>query len=548
MTDKNYSRSAVRYLILAVLTSFLVVLNIKLRWEDGDEGRYVVLAQAVAQGAGQTNIQLPEPTPEGIVPPGYLYALAGTMKLAGLDNIVALFWLSAIFYVVFVLLYHAWLRREEGLHDAMKWCVFLIGGFSVFNLSYGWRIHTEAMYFATTAAALFFSAVHATKGGLAFAACVGIATAVSALTRPVGIVLIPAVTGYMLLQRRWRDAACCVVMIVVCYLPTVFRSYDIFGVPIAYLSMYGEKQGAGLADTIKTVFVFLPYYFFDALPRHMFYYLFDGDCLLCKAGIGFLAKPACYAMAVLIAVGFFSRLRKPTAVELYWALYWPLISTFNQPNYISRGIHLFQERYVLPMIPLAAWYLGLGISVVSGVLFRRNPARARAVSLTLMAGMAAYVMVTAVAAGWVRTKKEMELAGQHPWSPARHFVTGDYYDSTWARYVEAALWIGSNTPPDSVVVCRHSFHLYLMAGRKSVRYDGVEIPNQDAWQIIEGQAKFGPVYVIQDAFPEKSGYGYDRVTMLDPVLHGAKDRFELAFQTPEPVTKVWKLRVSPPNG
>ena len=82
-----------------------------------------------------------------------------------------------------------------------------------------------------------------------------------------------------------------------------------------------------------------------------------------------------------------------------------------------------------------------------------------------------------------------------------------------------------------------------MSGLKGFRYDSDFLPGAtDLWANILAHQQYGPVYIVQDAYPAGTGYGNARIAMLDPLIEKKADQLELVLETPEPVTKLWRVR------
>ncbi len=280
-------------------------------------------------------------------------------------------------------------------------------------------------------------------------------------------------------------------------------------------------------------------YFFYHLPREMFFSLMDYRCLLCKIHAGWLIWPVSLGISVSVLVGFLGRLRSPRMGEWFWLFYWPIICSWNAgseaPVY---GFH-FQPRYLLPILPLAALYFVDGTIIISSLLIRRET-WARRAWMTVAFSCAVYVLVTSLAVGGVRLRNEWRVRGLSAWSPAR---VERIEDAAFARYIEAGLWLKENTPTNVVIASRKPQHTYLFSKRKGFRYDTDWLgEDRDIWGNILAYRQYGPVYILQDAFPAESGYGQSRVHGLDPAIMTHAGDLEMVFETKEPVTRVWRVK------
>jgi hypothetical protein len=517
---------------LAGITAVLVLLHVNLTWQDGDEDRHVLVARAMAEGLGQTDIYLPVNQPEVMTPPAYPWLLSRLWKIWP-DQLVPRMAFSAICYVLFAIVLVRWLRRDEQ-PPALSAGAAILGLGSVFALTYVWRIFSETFYMLVTYLA-FLAAARSEKNPSSRAAIgVGLLAALSALIRPVGIALFPAGVLYYAIRRRWKSALLFAGAVLLVYGPFMLRTYRLAGVPIPHMLVYEEvgeaaavDRGAALAGLVRVMSESLPYYFFHALPRRMFFALFDENCLLCLVHLQPLVKPLAGLVSLLILSGFLIRLRRMTLAELFWLCYWPMLGTFKQWP---------QDRYLIPLIPLAALYLVQALEWIGRRLGRPRWSRAVAVLL------AAYVLAAAIGAGLVRARKAWQVRELDPMHPARQEAIGWPDDLAFARFIEAGHWIRENAETNALVVSRKPRHLFLFSGRRGFRYDGVDIRGSNTWAIITSQRGLGPILLVQDGYSPESGYGRDRMGMLDPAIAGHADQLELLHETEPPVTRVWRVK------
>ena len=114
-------------------------------------------------------------------------------------------------------------------------------------------------------------------------------------------------------------------------------------------------------------------------------------------------------------------------------------------------------------------------------------------------------------------------------------------DRAFANYITAAEWIRDNLSDDTYVISRKPRQTYLFSGRKGYRYLYGHTKSTNAWENITLHADTRPVVLIEDGFTINSGYGQDRIYHLEPVLTKHRHEMTLLFETPPPVTKVWKI-------
>jgi hypothetical protein len=219
----------------------------------------------------------------------------------------------------------------------------------------------------------------------------------------------------------------------------------------------------------------------------------SGDLLLRALGnVAFLAgKPGVFgaaglligALAGAVLVLGYVRVLGRVGGAAEWAAVALLIAVLFWP--IRTG------RYLLPIIPL------LGIYAIAGalVLARWRPRRwRRAPGHLAPRVVAAGVLLFALLEG--------AYAGREAMGNARAMRSGGgpagYYAARpeWARYLEAAAWLGDNAGPGDVALARRHFALYVYSGHFADKYRFDTTPDELDY-LFSGTAR---KYVVEDAF------------------------------------------------
>lgn len=518
--------------LIMAITAVLVLLSAKFTWPDGDDGRYAVWAIALAQGDGITNIHLPEPTPEVVVPPGLSIALAPVVLLLGPDNFTAMMLFSAVCLILLCPVVLRWLQQEACPPGLWTISACVIGVWGVFTISAAWRIHTEILYMLLSFSALAFWPDRKDQAWKILVP--GLLAGAAFMTRTVGLALLPAGMVALLFQRRWTQAVLFALAFTAVNLPLVLRSVALAGTPVGYTQSSGIHN---LADQLKTVSVFIPHYLFYGLPDLMFYRLISPDGLFSKLHLPFLATPTAILIGTLIAIGFFCRVFRFGVTDLYWGAYFLIISSFNQPDYAARGEYLFQDRYVIPIIPIAALYISRSLSLLSN---QGAATFGKRIGQSVIVSLALYVAATATGAAISRFRSEAVFRGMHPMAPARYADLPNSNDRAWGSYFDCAFWLGSNAPPGAVVVCRKPYEVFLASNLASTRY--IELGTGERLLNRISQWQNPGVYILEDAFTAETAFGRERNAIVNPLLEDYAENFELLYETGEPTARVWKLR------
>ncbi len=550
--------------LFSCLTALLVLVSAKFTWPDGDDGRYAIWAIAIAQGDGIMNIHLPEPTPEVAIPPGLSLALAPLLMILGGNSLKAMMVFSAVALILLAWVYAGWRIDEDrgmacpevtdsGIRYAEQASlppstrgnpcppgsiplstVFIpiVALWGVFTISSAWRVHTEILYMLLSFSALAWWPRKDAK--MHHALIPGLLAGAAFMTRTVGLALLPAGILALVVRRQWKQAAVFSAGFILVNLPLTLRSMNLAGTPLGY-SQHVEKSG--LLDTVNTLFHMLPHYVFYGLPDLMFYRLIGDDGLLFKLGLSILTQPVAVAIAFLILAGFLLRIFRFSVTDLYAAGYMLIISLFNQADYAARGEFLFQDRYLIPIIPIAAIYIGRALTAMGGW----GGSRAiRFSAQAILAAMTLYIAATAVGAGLSRFRAEAAFRGLHPMDPVRYSDYPTENDRAWGRYFECAFRLSALATPNAVVYARKPHEIYLASGLKSVRYLDVGA-GASLLKAMDTHLEKG-VYVIEDAFSVDTAFGKERAAIITPLLKEFTKRFELVHETSAPVSRVWRLR------
>ena len=511
-----------------------------LTWRTGDDARYIGLARSLLEGKGFAKSYLPHDPPETITPPAQPALIAGAMLVFG-RGVVPGQLASVAMFLLGTLAIYAWARRRLG-DPILAFCATVMGQFSMAVLTMSCWYMVEMHYIASSFAAVWLAERGPrARGALALVFGIGLLSGYVYLVRATGLALAAAGGIYFLSRRQWKPLVLFGLGFLALAGPWMLRTYLLTGATEAYLpvqsSMAGEAGGGypwgRIPNDIATAF---PVYFVQALPDALFYRLFGEFGLTGKLGLSSIDPLLRFGLLGLILLGFASRLRRPAFGDWYWIFYWLIITA---PPFPPQG-----HWYVYPVLPMAAVYVATAIRVLTAGAARisaRVPPR-RVVRVAF-AGLAAYTLATAVTGAWVHWGKERQRAGLAPWAPERYTTYRNEYMDAWGRMVEAALWVQSNCPPDTLVASRQPNHVYLITGREGWRYDLGEVPGTNLFDRMRRQADTRPVVLIEDSFSSYSGasfsYGVAHWALRDLFASHA-EAMEKIYETGVPVTRVWR--------
>jgi hypothetical protein len=322
--------------------------------------------------------------------------------------------------------------------------------------------------------------------------------------RSVGLVLIAAVVGYLLLRRRWRQAGAIAGGAFLVALPWAVRNRAVGGGgdyfrQLVLVNPYFPEQGTlDLAGLIERVGRNLQANLAQILPQ-----------VFWPAGepSGALLNPislllTCLALAAAVRV---ARNRQPLLLFLYTALFlgtvlvWPWMG----------------DRFLLPAVPLVLFF---GAWVVAGLVGRLAGRAAQPAAIVV----ASVALVAALGGNLVGLSRLAATAG------------GDY-PPAWRNYYAAGEWLRANAPPEAVVCCRKDYWLYVVSDRTCVVY-----PFKEPEAVMRFMDEQGVGYVVV----EQLGFS-STPRFLVPAIQQFPQRFAVVWHQPGPDTFV--LRLLPPS-
>jgi len=531
---------AVVYGVLVAFGILQIILSRHIRDFVGDV-TYLELAKSILGGAGYGfNFK-----PETMLPPGFPYLLAFLTLLLG-TSYAALVRTMAVFTTLGLLFAYEVLRREENRKVAAAICLLIGSSPIIFQFSTT-LVFSDLPYFFTSMVLLWALARldlpgRPWKTALWWLLCL-ILVVSSVLIRSTGMALLGGVVGWLgvslfgdraVAKRRLFLFAPLVIAGMLSQMSWMhwavkhqFAEWPIHGYQENYLSQLRIKNGndpeLGMAtwkDVLKR-----PIQNADDRGAELW-------TLIARKGVA----PAWYSPMssvpiVLVLLGLGTTLWKTGGgiAELYFLsyeamyLFWP----WN-----------FEERFFLPVAPLACLYLWRGITVLAdvGKTRRRYLAviglvcAAIGMATTRMWGwhiqhpqprlcVASWALIGAASAFlWITERKQIESSPvwREPFSPRwraaialvltvllaigirsqlrlgfanRHFRA---QDDTFYPDREAAEWIAQHSDPASIVMARKDDIVYHYGGRRVVWFP----PSSDPHLLMSGIRKYNVDYII----------------------------------------------------
>jgi len=433
-----------------------------------DDAWYVLLARALATGKGYTLTNLPTPGVAPSYPPGFPLLLSIVFRMAPAfpANLVLLKAVSVVSMAAVAVLTIRYCCREQGFSFPTAWLVALATAVHPAFVFLATSTVMSECVFTLVALAAVIVAESASRDGRATGsvqrALLGGAIASFAfLTRAVGIAVVCAGLGRLLVRRRWPGALAFVLAAVTVAAPWLLYAREHAATPavraeandgIVYpysVQFWHRVAGAPRLGTVTA----------RDLPGRVAW----NAWMVARSSVGSLhfyfpfrsLEPAAWraapawarALAVVfsavVLLGFAHTVReRPTAAEILVpasvaiALLWPFPPT----------------RYVLPLLPFVLCYTARGVAILARLLSGRERA---AVAPALLWGLIAASMTT---------NDHYAVALHGP--PANR----PRWNRMFAERQAVVGWLAARVPGDQIIATQDPAHVHLYSGLKAVGF------------------------------------------------------------------------------
>lgn len=203
-------RTLLATIAVAVLIALFAMNDIPLGIFQ-DDGHYLILARALAQGDGYRYTNLPGSPAGTHFPPGFPLLLAPLWWVAPrFPANVAVFKLVNVALAPFAAVAVRTFARRVGALGAVTASVVAVASLATVPLIFlSGLLFSEIAFVAALFGALLLAEREAATASTSWrpAAVAGLALGALALLRTVGVALVPALVLVLLMRRRWRDAA-----------------------------------------------------------------------------------------------------------------------------------------------------------------------------------------------------------------------------------------------------------------------------------------------------------------------------------------------------
>ncbi|PSQ75627.1 MAG: hypothetical protein BRD35_08550 [Bacteroidetes bacterium QH_7_62_13] len=498
-------------IILAILclsfsASFYYVFDQKVDL-NGDNAKYYLLAESIAEGKGYVSVYSPGEPPTSIYPPGYPVLMSPVMMFT--ESVSAQKVLNGIFLLLSGILLF-FVSREVTGNDVLSGVVSLSTLLNVHLLKFASMMMSEASFILFSLLSVFLLAKSSRdqpwRDGYFYLFLLTLSFAFHIRTQ--GIALVGGVLFYYLCTRQWSHLSLTSVGFVLLALPWRIRNRVQDLGSSRYLDELmkvnpwrpekGEVSIAGLFDRFLEQGGMLVA---KGIPDSAFNFItadYQKDILLQEWGIGLLVLSA-------MMYGFW-RLKKYNLFFFgYFLAVFVIVATWSAP---------VDNRYLITFIPFMHLGIFYGVYVAGREMLER--ANVRASGRRVVQGGLLVVALLMI-----------------PGLNDLHAKANRAYPRAYYNYFQVANELGQKQGcRNTLVSCRKPALFYLFSNCHTTRYTS----STDATKVISDMVEKGVDYVVlaQLGYSSTSRYLY-------PAIQKNKDLFAPVMQKKEPNTYVLKF-------
>jgi hypothetical protein len=442
----------------------------------GDNAVYLTLGRGLVEGGGYRDLWDPAAPRHVQFPPGFPAIVAAALA-AGVQPWAGLKWIVVGFSAAAVALTFFWLRRSRRPLAAVGVTLLVAVSPGVLTLSHA-ELSDVPFWALLTASLLAWERAPRRAHGRAAAG--SLAAAAAYLVRSAGMALFAATAAWLVLRRRWRQAAIFAAAALPVWAAWAFGSAGLssYANAAALRNPYDPSEGKLRAgDVLPRVWDNVGVYADRHLPE------------LLVGGHGRILLPLTVAVVVLAVYGWASRLRRPGFAEVLMPVYLGMLLVWPW--------EWSGTRLLLPVYPLLLAYAGDGLWRAARETRGRVPARAAGIAAVALVALVALPAVARDTRHAARCRADHRAGDAYACElPARR----DFY-----RLAEAA---GQILPDGAVVLNRKPALFHAISG-----HAGRVFPfHRDPDAFLRAAREAGARYVVLD-YTDALGHQY-----LTPIL------------------------------
>lgn len=509
-------------ILAAILVVTAITYTVSFTYSVGhsiDDGIHIVAAKALAMGEGLVMISDPASPPATQFPPAHSLFLVPVLLLFPdpPESTIPLQMVSALFALAFVTVSWFWLRRHVPPNAALLMTALV--AFNPETLRFAGTVMAEMGYAAASLATLLFfeqsTEEEEPNENYRLLLLAAVMMTLAYLFRSVGVGLLLALPGLLILKRRFGAAAVLIAGFLILASPWLFKSAFI-GTPeyrtqFWLLDLENPTRGViGITGLLDRAWINAINYTTITLPNHLLTFLGSQRLIQfgSQSGLSFLLLAGQLAVTTLVIIGFIKRLRDGLrGVDLYMLAYGGMLLIWHTR---------IQWKYMAPITPIVLLYFYTGVRYIAErATDRRTTQRIVYAFLCLMLVGVGFRTVDAVQKGWIVQGKT-------------------------DPYADAYGWLKRETAEDSLLMGFDHLGLYFYTGRKALAPAMTRDPKAALVYIEETGADY---FIVQPRKTRNEGESFD-AKFQQPLLTQYPERFSLVFEDAKSSIAIYRIRHS----
>jgi hypothetical protein len=505
-----------------------------------DDGIYVITAKSLATGKGFSLPNLTNAWMQVKYPIFYPFILSigWLLNPSFPENIPYLHWLTTTFALISLPLLYGYLRHTKQASTVIAALITLLVGSNFFFMFYATSLMSEAPYFFLSLFTLFVAETKLSTSSKKWMTAVIILSAFTFHTRTIGIALIAAVTAWLFVQKRYREAitytGITLVLTIILWMlwvkwhapatitplnysfAYVYGGYGIeYGInapsnPIAYIQAWMERGLQPLLDGML-------YILFPELTSRL--QAFPGLNLISSLGL------AGFYLFILIHT---IQHRKFSISGFYIVFYILLLATWMYPNQAARFLTVILPWLWLPVFQTVQQKIKSTNHRITFIKY--------AISVSLLTWLTAWP-------AWQGYQVLHRMRSQH------HLEPSGKYAVLWQEYQSAFEWIQHYTPAESRIGGIWDPTFYLYANRRSFGLFTAalqpiqgQVTKQSFARLMASMQHYRVQFVINEPFMLNHLVKEATNPVVDDLMQQYPQAFQLVYTTPHGMIRIYRLQ------
>ena len=480
-------------LFIIIISSILYICTFDVKINlSGDNVKYYLLGQSLANGTGYTNIWQQDESRHTHFPRGYPTIIALYMKL-GIKSITGIKICNFIFFIGSLIIFFLFIQSIS--NNLVAFISTLLVGINSHLLYYSSIMMSEMMFMFFSVLTLYLtSKIDFSRQfykNYYFLASL-ITLLISCFTRGIGVALMICIILYFLMLKQWKYAGISILISILFTLLNTGSQSSYLGA-IKYKNIYKTELGLlSIQGYLDRISINSLRYILYEIPKTFLPFLNDNKIII----IGYLGG---IIISILIFYSFLKLKKSRLLIIIFFICTLGILILWPEQWHGS--------RFLIPLFAFIIFFVVFGINQIL-ISFRFNK------NLT-------YLIIAIYLLFHIPTYWELFQAARGT------------YPVNWIKYIMVTDWAKSNTKKSDVFIARKESIFYLFSERKSYRYKFL----LDDKKMIEDFCDKSVDYVVLDELGFSSNDRY-----LLPVIEKNPDNFYKVAQLKDTKTSIYQFK------